>query len=147
MHSLLGIVFDDEAKANDGKQALLQLEAEGGVIIHGYALLAKHSDGSVTVSYEDEHRPFFTFPGAYRTKSGSSGEARKSDVATAGLESPLARAQWDNSRIYGVIEDLKKVMLANRVVLAADLDEEFPVSVDSTMESRGGIVFRWVVEE
>jgi hypothetical protein len=59
----------------------------------------------------------------------------------------LARAQWDNSRIYGVIEDLKKVMLANRVVLAADLDEEFPVSVDSTMESRGGIVFRWVVEE
>ncbi len=146
MHCLLGIVFDDPVNAHDGKEALLQLEAEGGVIIHGYALLAMHSDGTAIVNYEDTRRPFFTFAGACRT-SGSSGEAKSSAVTSAGVESPPAPSQWDNSRIDRVIEDVRKVMLPHRVAILADVEEEFPLSVDTRMESRGGIVFRWILDE
>jgi len=145
MHYLLAVVFDEEAKANEGKLALLQWEAEGGVIIHGYALLAKRSDGSVTVSYEDEHRPFFTFPGTSECDNAPSGEA--SGLAAVAVVSLPVPTPWDNSRICSFIEDMRKVMLPDRVILVADIEDEWPIATDRRMGSRGGIVFRRILED
>jgi hypothetical protein len=147
MHRLLGVVFGDEPKANEGKETLLQLEAEGRIIIHGYALVAKHSDGNAKVSYADDHRPYFAFAGAARNENVPfSGEATALGLAAAGLAPPRAPRKWDISRISGIIDDVKKVMLPNRVALVADIEEDLPIAVDTRMESRGGTVFRWTLE-
>ncbi len=56
MHSLLAVVFETERNANKGKEALLQLEAEGEIVLHGYGVVAKHPDGTTKVDYEDAHQ-------------------------------------------------------------------------------------------
>ncbi len=147
MHSLLAVVFDDEGKAIEAKEVLLQLEAEGGIIIHGYALVAKHSDASASVSYADEHRPFFSFGGAARNESVPSGDPAGLGLAVAGMASPRASEQWDFSRIKGAMDDVEKVMLPNRVALLADIEEELKIVVDARLESLGGIVYRWTLEQ
>ena len=48
MDRMLVVVFDNEAKAYQGKQALLQLDNEGNISVYAYAVLAKGADGSGT---------------------------------------------------------------------------------------------------
>lgn len=138
MHSVVAIVFENEVKMNEGKEALLRLEAEGEIIIHGYAVVAKYSDGTATVSYEKSHRPFFAFSEPSRGESAQRGASI----------SRFARVPegWDNSRLSdGFSDDVKKVMLPNRVALVADIEEQLEFAVDAKMEAIGGTVFRWPV--
>ena len=140
MHSLLAVVFETEVKVNGSKEALLQLEAEGKTVIHGYAVVAKHPDGNITVTYEDAQRPFFTFAEPVGSESGYMGVAASKSVPVSD--------RWDNSRLStGFIDDVKKVMLPNRVALVADIEEELLITVDARMEQMGGTVFRWPVTD
>ena len=49
MDRMLVVVFDNETKAYEGENALLQLDAEGSISVYAYAVLAKHADGTVNV--------------------------------------------------------------------------------------------------
>ena len=49
MDRMLVVVFDNETKAYEGKKALSQLDSEGSISVYGYAVLAKHADGSATI--------------------------------------------------------------------------------------------------
>ena len=83
MRRMLVVVFDDETKANEGKEALLQLEREGAISIYHYALVAKRADGTTTVKLANEYRPFATFAGTSRTASETSADATASGLAAA----------------------------------------------------------------
>ena len=39
MDRMLVVVFDNEAKAYEGKRALAQLDAEGNITLYGYAVI------------------------------------------------------------------------------------------------------------
>src|SRR5262249_22961410 len=43
MDRMLVVVFDNEAKAYEGKKALMQLDGEGSIGVYGYAVLAKNA--------------------------------------------------------------------------------------------------------
>ena len=54
MDRMLVVVFDDQAKVHDGKNALLQLDSDGSISIYRYAVVMKLADGTTTVEQEDE---------------------------------------------------------------------------------------------
>jgi len=51
----LVVVFGNDLEACEGKNALLQLDAEGSICVYAYAVLEKHADGTATVKIGDEY--------------------------------------------------------------------------------------------
>src|ERR1700675_2814512 len=87
MDRMLVVVFDNETKAYEGKEALLRLDSEGSISIYAYAVLAKHADGTATVKQGDDSGPIGTLVG---TSLGSligllGGPAGVAIGATAGM--------------------------------------------------------------
>ena len=121
MDRMLVVVFNNESKAYEGKTALLQLDGEGSISIYGYAVLAKHADGSASIKQGDDSGPLGTLLG---TSLGSligllGGPAGLAVGAAAGLMAGAA-ADLDNVRIGDdFLEDVSKVLLPNRVAVVA----------------------------
>src|SRR5262252_8142534 len=63
MDRMLVVVFDNESKAYEGKNALRQLDDEGSISVYGYAVLAKNADGTATVKHGDDVGPIGTLLG------------------------------------------------------------------------------------
>ena len=54
MDRMLVVVFDNEAKAYEGKRALIQLDSEGSISVYGYAVVAKNADGTASIKQGDD---------------------------------------------------------------------------------------------
>src|SRR5215831_800336 len=149
MDRMLVVVFDNESKAYEGKNALLQLDGEGSIGVYGYAVLAKNSDGSASVKQGDDVGPIGSLVG---TSLGSligvlAGPVGLAVGASAGL---LAGGAVDVSNTgigYDFIDDVSRVLLPNRVAVIAEIDEEWTTPVDTRMEAIGGTVFRRALSE
>jgi len=144
MDRMLVVVFDNESKAYDGKKALLQLDGEGSISVHAYAVLAKRADGTATVKQGDDSGPVGTLLG---TSFGSLIGLLGGPVGLAiGAVSGLAvggAADLNNARIgEDFIDDVTKTLLPNRVAVVAEIDEDWTTPVDTRMEAIGGSVFR-----
>src|SRR5215813_2347607 len=119
MDRMLVVVFDNESKAYEGKEALLQLDGEGS-------------------------GPLGTLTG---TALGSligllGGPAGLAIGATVGFTAG-ATVDLNNARISGdFIDDVTKVLLPNSVALIAEIEEDWTTPVDTRMEELGGTVFR-----
>jgi uncharacterized membrane protein len=144
MDRMLVVVFDNESKAYEGKNALVQLDKEGSIGVYGYAVLAKNADGSASVKQGDDVGPIGSLLG---TSLGSligvlAGPAGLAVGASAGL---MAGEAFDvNNAGIGAdfIDDVAKVLLPNRVAVVAEIDEDWTTPVDTRMEAIGGTVFR-----
>jgi uncharacterized membrane protein len=152
MDRMLVVTFDNEEKAYEGKRALLQLESEGSISVYGYAVLAKHADGTASVKQGDDVGPI---GGLVGTSLGSligllGGPAGVAIGATAGLGLG-AVADFDNARIGSdFIDDVTKVLTPNKVAVVAEIEEEWTTPVDTRMEAIGGSVSRralWEVRQ
>ena len=144
MDRMLVVVFDNETKASEGKNALLQLDAEGSIGVYAYAVVAKNADGTAKVKQGDDSGPLGTLAGtalgsligvlfgpvglAVGASAGFFGGAT-ADLASAGVGQDF-------------IDDVTKVLLPNRVAVVAEIEEDWTTPVDTRMESIGGIVFR-----
>ncbi len=144
MDRMLVVVFNNEPKAYEGKQALLQLDGEGSISVYAYAVLAKRADGTTTVKQDDDWGPIGTLLG---TSFGSligvlGGPAGVAIGATAGALTGGA-VDLNNARIGDdFIDDVTKTLTPNKVALVAEIEEEWTTPVDSRMEAIGGTVFR-----
>ena len=144
MDRMLVVVFDNETKAYEGRNALLQLDDEDSITVYAYAVLAKHADGTATVKQEDDSGPLGSLVG---TSLGSligllGGPAGVAIGAAAGLAAGGA-ADLHNARIGDdFIEDVSKFLLPNKVALVAEIEEDWTTPVDTRMEAIGGLVFR-----
>jgi uncharacterized membrane protein len=144
MDRMLVVVFDDEAKAYEGKKALAQLDSEGSISVYAYAVLAKHADGTATIKQGDDSGPIGTLLG---TSFGSligllGGPVGAAFGAATGLAVGGA-TDLNNARIGDdFIDDVSKVLLPNTVAVVAEIEEEWTTPVDTRMEAIGGIVFR-----
>ena len=63
MDRMLVVVFNTEAKAYEGKRALLTMENEGSISVYASAVIAKNADGTATVRTTDEEVPLGTIVG------------------------------------------------------------------------------------
>lgn len=147
MHRMLAVVFEDENKANEGKEALLQLEREGSISIYHYLLVSKAADGATILKSVDEHCPFNAFASASRTASQTSANATAVAQAAGDMQASVMREPRSALMDEAFVEDVTKVLLPNREALVAEIEEEFPIPLDSRMEALGGIVFRWDARE
>jgi uncharacterized membrane protein len=144
MDRMLVVVFDNESKAYQGKNALLQLDGEGSISVYAYAVLTKHADGTATVKQGEDEGPIGTLIG---TSLGSligllGGPAGLAIGAMAGFVAGGA-ADVDNARIgEDFIDDVRKVLSPNKVAVVAEIEEEWTTPVDTRMEAIGGSVFR-----
>lgn len=144
MDRMLVVVFDNEKKAYEGKQALMQLDAEGSISVYASAVIAKAPNGTSTVKQSDDPGPLGTLLG---TSLGSliglfGGPTGVLVGAGAGMVGGAA-ADLDNARIGGdFVDDVNKALLPNRVALVAEIEEEWATPVDTRMEAIGGTVFR-----
>jgi uncharacterized membrane protein len=144
MDRMLVVVFDNEAKAYEGKQAPLQLDGEGSISVYAYAVLAKHADGTATIQQGDDSGPIGSLVG---TSFGSligllGGPVGLAIGASAGLAAG-SFADLNNARIGDdFIDDVSKVLLPNRIAVVSEVEEDWTTPVDTRMEAIGGIVFR-----
>jgi uncharacterized membrane protein len=147
MDRMLVMVFEDETKALEGKEALLQLDSDGSISIYAYAVIAKHPDGTVTVNQGDDHGRLGTLAG---TSLGSLvGRLSRPTGLVLGAAGPTVGATTDRSNAIGedFIDDVTKVLLPNRVAVVAEIAEEWTTPVDTRIGRIGGIVFRWTLSE
>jgi uncharacterized membrane protein len=149
MDRMLVVVFDNEAKAYEGKKTLLQLDGEGSISVYAYAVLAKHADGTATVKQGDDSGPLGTLAG---TSLGSligllGGPIGMAIGATAGFAAGSA-ADIDNARVgEDFLDDVTKQLLPNRVAVVAEIEENWTTPVDTRMAAIGGTVFRRALSE
>jgi uncharacterized membrane protein len=144
MDRMLVVVFDNESKAYEGKKALLQLDGERSISVYGYAVVAKNSDGTTTVKQGDDYGPLGTLAG---TAVGSligllGGPVGVAIGAAVGLTAGAAVDLHNASIGEDFIDDVKKVLLPNRVALIAEIEEDWTTPVDNRMEAIGGLIFR-----
>jgi uncharacterized membrane protein len=144
MDRMLVVVFGNEAKAYEGKEALQQLDSEGSITVYAYAVVAKNADGTANIKTGDDAGPLGTLAG---TSLGSLigalfGPAGLAVGAAAGYGAG-ATADIDNARIGDdFIADVTKDLLPNRVAVVAEVEEDWTTPVDTRMEAIGGTVFR-----
>jgi uncharacterized membrane protein len=149
MDRMLVVVFDNESKAYEGKNALQQLDGEGSISVYGYAVLAKNADGTATLKQGDDVGPIGTLLG---TSLGSligvlGGPVGMAVGATAGMAAGSA-FDLTNVRVGSdFIDDVQKVLTQKKVALIAEIEEDWTTPVDTRMEAIGGTVFRRALSE
>ena len=149
MDRMLVVVFDSEAKAYEGKKALMQLDAEGSIGVYAYAVLTKNADGTTTMKQGDDVGPIGTLVG---TSLGSligvlGGPAGVVVGASAGMAGG-SFFDLHNARIGGdYLDDVTKALTPRKSALVAQIDEDWTTPVDTRMESLGGTVYRRALSE
>jgi uncharacterized membrane protein len=144
MDRMLVVVFDSESKAYEGKQALMQLDAEGSIAVIAHAVVVKQANGAVTVKEGDD-------PGLLSTLVGTSvgsligmlgGPVGMAIGATAGFTAGAVKTADDLRIGQDFIDDVTKTLVPGKAALIAQLDEEWITPVDSRVEALGGTVNR-----
>src|SRR5208282_5638012 len=149
MDRMLVVVFDNETKAYEGKKALLQLDSEGSISVYGYAVLAKHADGSATIKQGDDPGPIGTLVG---TSLGNligllGGPAGMAIGAAAGLLGGGV-ADLNHARIGAdFLDDVSKSLKPNKLAVVAEIEEDWTTPVDTRMEAIDATVFRRALSE
>jgi len=140
----LVVVFDSEAKALEGKKALLLLDDEGSVTVYAYSVVAKGADGKASIKDGDDSGPLGTLATtALGTLIGALfGPVGMAVGATAGFAGG-ATADLTNAGIgEDFIDDVSKDLHPSSVALVAEVEEDWTTPVDVRMEAIGGTVFR-----
>jgi len=149
MDRMLVVVFDNEAKAYEGKRALLQLDSEGSISAYSYAVLAKQADGKATIKQGDDSGPLGTLANtAVGSLVGLLGGPL--GVAVGATTGALVGSAYDlnNARVGDdFIDDANKQLGPNKVALIAEIEEDWTTPVDTRMEALGGNVYRRSLSE
>ncbi|HVP58949.1 MAG TPA: DUF1269 domain-containing protein [Myxococcaceae bacterium] len=148
MNRMLVVVFDDEKRAYEGKNALRELDAEGSVFVYASAVVTKGADGTVAVKQEE--------PGPVGSLLGTGlgaligllgGPTGAAIGAASGFTVGMA-GDIDQTRVGAdFIDDVRKALPPGKAAVLAEVDEDWTAPVDTRMEKLGGIVFRRALSE
>lgn len=144
MNTMLVVVFDTEAKANEGKHALSQFDGDGTIDVYAHAVIVKNADGSVAVTKEDDTGPAGALVGV---EIGSlisilGGPAALAVGMGTGLLVGSATDLHKSSIYKRFVEDVSQELERSRFALVAEIQEESTAPVDTRMVAIGGKVFR-----
>ena len=64
MSKYIGVIFPDEAKADEGSRVLKDLHAEGSIALSGMAVVVKDATGTLSVKKSVDERPLGMAAGA-----------------------------------------------------------------------------------
>jgi uncharacterized membrane protein len=149
MDRMLVVIFDRESKANEAKNALLQLENEDSIVVYAYAVVARNADGVARVAQNDDPRPVGTLVGtSFGVLIGLLGGPVGAAVGAAAGLAAGAALDVDHARLgEDFVEDVKQQLLPEKFALVAEIEEDSTAPVDTRMEAIGGRVFRRALSE
>lgn len=149
MDRMLVVVFDNEAKAYEGKKALMQLDAEGSISVYADTVLTKNGDGIVTVKDKQGYGALGTLLGTtFGALVGLLGGPIGFGIGLATGAIVGGSVDLENVRIgKDFVEDVNKTLTPNKFALVAEIDENWTTPLDQTMEAIGGTVFRRALSE
>jgi uncharacterized membrane protein len=149
MDRMLVVVFDSEAKAYEGIDALAQLDTEGTITVYAHAVIGKNADGTANIRKHNDTGPMKAVVGL---EIGSlvtllSGPLALAIGAGTGFLAGGA-ADLHKARVgKDFVEDVSRELQPNRFALVAEIEEESTTPVDTGMEKIGGKVFRRTLAE
>ncbi len=144
MDRMLVVVFENDKRAYEGREVLLQLDAEGSISVYAYAVLKKNADGTSTMMQGDDSGPIKTAVGAslgglIGMLGGPVGMALGASAGVmAGGFGDLNDARIGDD----FIEDVTRKLTPGKFAVVAEIEEEWTAPVDSRMEVIGGTVYR-----
>jgi uncharacterized membrane protein len=149
MDRMLVVVFDNESKAYEGKNALMQLDIDGSISVYGHAVMVKNADGTTTVRESDDRGPLGTLVGTtLGSLIGLLGGPAGFAIGTAVGFLGGGTLDLDKARIgEDFVDDVAAVLLPNKAALVAEIEEDSTTPVDTRMEAIGGTVFRRALSE
>jgi uncharacterized membrane protein len=149
MDRMLVVVFDNEAQAYEGRQALRDLGRQGDISVYADAVLAKKPDGTSFVRQSDD-------PGIVGTLVGTSlgsllgllGGPVGLAIGTGAGFALGAGFDLDHARVgEDFIDDVTMQLTPGKAAVVAEIEEDWTTPVDTMMESMGGVVFRRALSE
>jgi len=144
MENILVVVFDKEAKAEQGFSVLNQLDCDGIITIYAGAVIQKDADGSVRVTEPQGNFPSQTIAG---TALGGvigllAGPAGSGLGASLGGLTGIIRDFHAAGVNTHFVDEVAAILEPGKFAVIADVSEERLTPVDSRMEALGGVVFR-----
>ena len=138
MDRMLVVIFDRESKANEGKDALFQLENDNNIVVYAYAVVATNADGAARVAQNDDPRPVGTLLGAPGSSPRSSGGPTGAGLGAAAGLAAGAAVDVSYARIgEDFVEDIRQQLSPGKFALVAEIDEDWTFPVDRSMEALG----------
>jgi uncharacterized membrane protein len=144
MNRLLVAVFDNEAAADSGLDALRTLHASGDITLYDTAVLAQDAKGKVSVKRSMDSGPNGTVTGmAVGSLIGLlGGPVGVAIGAVTGTVAGAVRDFWLAGVGLDFIESATEHLQHGKVALVAEIEEEWVIPVDLALEAAGGLVFR-----
>ena len=150
MDRMLVVIFDSESKADEAKDALLDLEDNvGSIAVYAYAVVARNADGAARVAQNDEARPVGTLlGGTLGALIGLIGGPVGAGLgAAAGLAAGAAVDVSHTMIGEDFVEEVRQQLSPEKFALIAEIDEDVTTPVDARMEALGGTVYRRALSE
>jgi uncharacterized membrane protein len=144
MNKLLVAVFDTEAAADAGLNALRALHTAGDITLYATGVLVRGADGTVSVRQTRGTGPIGTVSGlALGSLIGLlGGPAGVAIGAATGTVAGAIRDFWTAGVGLDFIEVALQHLKPGKVALVAEVEEEWVVPIDAALEAAGGQVFR-----
>ncbi len=144
MNKLLVAVFDTEAAADAGLNALRSLHANADITLYATGVLVKDGQGAVSVRKPLHNEPVGTATGlAVGSLIGLlGGPAGMAIGAVTGGVVGAVRDFWVAGVGLDFIDEATRHLQPGKVALVAEIEEEWVVPVDAALEAAGGQVFR-----
>ncbi len=144
MNKLLVAVFDNEAAADAGLNALRGLHTAGDITLYAAGVVARDAGGAIHVEKPLEASPVGAATGlAVGSLIGLLGGPVGLVVgAVAGTVVGAVRDYWTAGVGLDFVEEASRHLLPGKVALVAEIEEEWVLPVDTALAAAGGLVFR-----
>lgn len=144
MNKILVSVFDDDAAAEAGLQALHKLHSQGDITLYATGVIAKNAAGKVNVMKSMDPGPIGAGVGlAVGSLVGLlGGPVGVALGAVTGTLVGALRDLWAAGVGLDFVAQAEKLLLRGKVALVAEVEEEWVTPVDAALEAVGGHVFR-----
>jgi uncharacterized membrane protein len=144
MERLLAVVFNNEAGAYKGLEAINQLDNEGSITAYAAQVIQKGPDGKISAKKTDGNFPLQTSKGVLLGSlvgvlGGPVGVVAGAALgASAGAIGDLNIADLNAD----FVNEVSTALTPGKVALVVDANEDWVTPVDTRMEALGGVVFR-----
>lgn len=143
MEKMLAVVFNDQAGAYKGLEALRNLDSEGSISVYTQSVIQKNGDGTIS-TVDTDIFPVGTVGG---TALGSliglfGGPVGLGIGAMAGALAGSLRDLYISGVDGDFVDQVAAQLKPGKCAVVADISEEWVTPLDTTMEPLGGIVFR-----
>jgi uncharacterized membrane protein len=144
MTKYIVVIFPNESRAYEGKRALSDLHTEGSITVYGSAVIAKETDGKISVKESADSGPLGMGVGAL--VGGLVGLLGGPVGVALGMETGLIVGGIADLADAGVSADFVDAVSAKlkpgKTALVAEIAEDWVTPLDVRMEAIGGDIIR-----